>query len=127
MAHTFKLKRAYDEPTARDGARYLIDRLWPRGVTKASLKLDGWLKDAGPSTELRRWFNHGPKKWSEFRKRYFAELDQNPDAWKPLLGAARKGPVTLVYSAHDPEHNNAAALAGYLKGHSTKKNRKGAE
>jgi uncharacterized protein YeaO (DUF488 family) len=111
----FKLKRAYDEPEAADGARYLIDRLWPRGVTKASLKLDDWLKELAPSDSLRRWFNHDPEKWNEFRKRYFAELDTQPDGWLPLIHAARKGVVTLVYSAHDTEHNNAVALAEYLK------------
>ncbi|HEY7307706.1 MAG TPA: DUF488 family protein [Bryobacteraceae bacterium] len=110
-----KLKRAYEKPEAEDGARYLIDRLWPRGVAKASLKIEGWLKDVAPSDDLRRWFHHDPEKWSEFRRRYFAELDAKPDAWAPLVDASRNGPVTLVYSAHDAEHNNAAALAEYLE------------
>jgi uncharacterized protein YeaO (DUF488 family) len=109
-----KLKRAREKPEPEDGARYLVDRLWPRGVSKADLKLDGWLKDVAPSDALRRWFNHDPKKWNEFRKRYFAELDANPDTWNPLLERASKSPVTLVYGARDSEHNNAVALAKYL-------------
>lgn len=124
MAHgdeMFKLKRAYEEPEATDGARYLVDRLWPRGLTKEGLKLEGWLKEVAPSNELRHWFNHDPAKWDEFRKRYFAELDTEPDAWAPLLDAAHKGTVTLVYSAHEAEHNNAVALAEYLKRHARKK------
>ncbi|MBV8553815.1 MAG: DUF488 domain-containing protein [Acidobacteriaceae bacterium] len=116
-----KLKRARDEAEPGDGARYLVDRLWPRGVAKASLKMDGWLKDAAPSNELRHEFHHDPAKWDEFRRRYFAELDANPEAWKPLLEAAGKGTVTLMYDAHDPEHNNAVALAEYLKKHAPRK------
>ncbi|MFZ0594729.1 MAG: DUF488 domain-containing protein [Bryobacteraceae bacterium] len=117
----FKLKRAYEPPEAADGARYLIDRLWPRGISKASLKIDGWLKEVSPSDPLRRWFNHDPEKWNEFRQRYFAELDSKPDALAPLVEAARSGPVTLVYSAHDAEHNNGVALAEYLEAHTTKR------
>jgi uncharacterized protein YeaO (DUF488 family) len=111
----FKLKRAYDDPEASDGPRYLVDRIWPRGVKKDALKLDGWIKDVAPSSELRRWFGHDPQKWAEFRKRYFAELDKKPEAWRPLLDAGRKGMVTLVYSAQDSQHNNAVALAEYLR------------
>ena len=111
----FKLKRAYDDPEASDGPRYLVDRIWPRGVKKDALKLDGWIKDVAPSSELRRWFGHDPQKWAEFRKRYFAELDKKPEAWRPLLDAGRKGTVTLVYSAQDSQHNNAVALAEYLR------------
>ncbi|HEY6990282.1 MAG TPA: DUF488 family protein [Bryobacteraceae bacterium] len=110
-----KLKRAYEKAEGEDGARYLIDRLWPRGVAKASLKIDGWVKDVAPSADLRRWFNHDPEKWNEFRRRYFAELDSKPGAWRPLIDAARKGTVTLVYSAHDEQYNNGVALAEYLK------------
>jgi uncharacterized protein YeaO (DUF488 family) len=113
----FKLKRAYDEPERGDGARYLIDRLWPRGVKKDALKIEGWVKDVAPSDALRKWFKHDPAKWDEFRRRYFAELDTKRDAWEPLLEAGQKGPVTLVYSAHDAEHNNAVALAEYLSKH----------
>ena len=119
-----KLKRAYEEPGDGDGARYLIDRLWPRGVTKAALKIDGWLKDVAPSQTLRRWFNHDPEKWNEFRRRYFAELDAKPESWATLVEAARKGPVTLVYSAHDTEHNNGVALAEYLRTKQSNRDRK---
>lgn len=117
----FKLKRAYDQPEAADGARYLIDRLWPRGITKASVKIDGWVREVAPSDPLRRWFNHDPEKWNEFRERYFAELASKPDAWAPLIEAARSGTVTLVYGAHDAEHNNGVALAEYLETHATKR------
>ena len=110
-----KLKRAYQPPAAEDGRRFLVDRLWPRGVKKDALALDAWLKDAAPSTELRKWFNHDPDKWDEFQQRYSAELDANPAAWGPLLQAAREGTITLVYSARDEEHNQAVALKTYLE------------
>lgn len=117
-----KVKRAYDKAGPDDGSRYLIDRLWPRGVTKSSAKLEGWLKDVAPNDALRRWFNHDPERWDEFRRRYFAELDRKPEAWKPILQAARKSPVTLVYGARDTEHNNAVALAEYLRAHRKREN-----
>jgi uncharacterized protein YeaO (DUF488 family) len=110
-----KLKRVYETEDPDDGVRYLIERLWPRGVKKTSLRIDGWLKDAGPSTELRKWFSHDPAKWQEFRRRYFAELDRTPDAWAPIRDAARHGTVTLIYSSHDTEHNNAVALKEYVE------------
>ncbi|MEX2264279.1 MAG: DUF488 domain-containing protein [Bryobacteraceae bacterium] len=110
-----KLKRVYDTRSSNDGVRYLVERLWPRGVKKASLHLDAWLKDAAPSTELRKWFGHAPEKWGEFRRRYFAELDRAPETWEPILLSARKGTVTLVYSSHDTEHNNAVALREYIE------------
>jgi len=109
-----KLKRVYEEDGPDEGVRYLIERLWPRGVKKASLRIDGWLKDAGPSTELRKWFSHDPEKWQEFRRRYFAELDRAPDAWAPIREALQ-GTVTLLYSSHDTEHNNAIALKEYIE------------
>ncbi len=109
-----KLKRAYDPASRSDGARFLVERLWPRGVRKTDLHVDAWLKDAGPSTELRKWFSHDPAKWDEFRRRYDRELDARPDAWRPIADAAKRGDVTLVYSSHDVEHNNAVALAEYL-------------
>ena len=109
-----KLKRVYDPISRTDGARFLVERLWPRGLSKARLHLTAWLKEVGPSTELRQWFNHDPLKWSQFRSRYFRELDSHPESWKPLLTAARRGVVTLVYSSHDEEHNNAVALQEYL-------------
>jgi uncharacterized protein YeaO (DUF488 family) len=111
-----KLKRVYDPPVASDGSRILVERLWPRGQSKAALKLDAWLRDVGPSTALRKWFDHDPAKWDRFRTRYFRELDANPEAWRPILAAARGGTVTLVYSSHDTEHNNAVALHQYLRG-----------
>jgi uncharacterized protein YeaO (DUF488 family) len=108
------LKRAYDPISRADGTRFLVERLWPRGVAKAKLRVDAWLKEVGPSTELRKWFGHDPHKWSEFRRRYFRELDSRPEAWQPILSAARLGRVTLVYSSRDTQHNNAVALQEYL-------------
>lgn len=113
------LKRAYDGASDKDGRRFLVERLWPRGIKKASLPLDGWLKDVAPSTELRKWFGHDPAKWKEFRRRYRAELQQKPQFWKPLLETARKGTITLVYSSHDVEHNNAVVLKSFLESHLT--------
>ncbi|HET7752090.1 MAG TPA: DUF488 domain-containing protein [Terriglobales bacterium] len=110
-----QLKRAYEPASKTDGTRYLVERLWPRGVKKELLPVEGWLKDLAPSTELRKWFSHDPARWAEFRRRYFAELKANPQAWEPLLAAARRGRVTLVYSSHDSEHNNAVALKEFLQ------------
>lgn len=110
-----QVKRVYDPYSPDDGARFLVDRLWPRGLKKEALRLDGWLKDAAPSDALRRWFGHDPARWDEFRRRYFAELDSKPEAWQPILQAARQGNVTLLYSARDVEHNNAVALKSYLE------------
>ena len=112
-----KVKRVYDPPEASDGSRFLVDRLWPRGLKKETLQLDAWLKDAAPGNDLRRWFNHDPAKWSEFRRRYFAELDKNPDALQPIRDAAKKGDVTLLFATRDLEHNNAVALKAYLDNH----------
>lgn len=111
------IKRAYDPPAAEDGERYLVDRLWPRGVKREALDLTGWVKDAAPSNELRKWVHQEPKHWEAFEDRYAAELKENPDAWKPLLEAARKGRITLIYASRDPEHNNAAALKKFLEKH----------
>jgi uncharacterized protein YeaO (DUF488 family) len=110
-----KLKRAYDPVSRADGTRLLVERLWPRGISKDKLHVDAWLKEAGPSTELRKWFGHDPVKWDEFRRRYRQELDSRPDAWEPIVSAARRGPVTLVYSSHDTAHNNAVVLQEYLE------------
>ena len=110
------LKRAYEPASRPDGRRVLVERLWPRGVAKAGLRVDEWLKDVAPSTELRRWFRHDPDRWNEFRRRYFRELDAHPEAWKTIVTAARRGPVTLIYSSHDMQHNNAVALRDYLRG-----------
>lgn len=109
------LKRAYDPVSPKDGTRLLVERLWPRGVSKATLRIEAWLKDVGPSTGLRKWFGHDPERWDEFRRRYRRELDSNREAWQPIVSAARRGPVTLVYSSHDTEHNNAVALQEYLE------------
>jgi uncharacterized protein YeaO (DUF488 family) len=110
-----KLKRAYDRISRTDGRRFLVERLWPRGLTKAKLHVEAWLKEVGPSTELRKWFGHDPEKWDTFRARYARELNSRPEAWRPLVSAARRGTVTLVYSSHDAEHNNAVALKRYLR------------
>lgn len=109
-----QLKRAYEKASKEDGERFLVERLWPRGVKKSSLPIVAWLKDAAPSTELRKWFGHEPARWEEFRERYFAELKTRPEAWMPLVEAARKGTITLIYSSHDIEHNNAVALREFL-------------
>ena len=110
-----QLKRAYDPAQPADGARFLVDHLWPRGLKKEALGLHAWLKDVAPSTPLRQWFGHQPARWPEFQRRYFAELDNKPQAWQPLLAAARTGALTLVFSARDPEPNNALALKHYLE------------
>jgi uncharacterized protein YeaO (DUF488 family) len=110
-----RLKRAYDRVSRTDGRRFLVERLWPRGVSKETLRVEAWLKEVGPSTELRKWFSHDPKKWARFRERYFHELDSRPEAWHSIVAAARHGTVTLVYSSHDTEHNNALALQEYLR------------
>jgi uncharacterized protein YeaO (DUF488 family) len=110
-----KLKRAYDPVSKTDGSRFLVERLWPRGVSKTTLRVEAWLKEVGPSTELRKWFGHDPDKWRRFRARYFRELDARPEAWRPLVSAVRRGTVTLVYSSHDAQHNNAVALQEYLR------------
>ncbi|HWR54654.1 MAG TPA: DUF488 domain-containing protein [Bryobacteraceae bacterium] len=110
-----RVKRVYEAESPDDGTRYLVERLWPRGIKKASLHVDGWVKEVGPSTELRQWFSHDPAKWDEFRRKYFDELDSLPDAWTPILETARHGTVTLLYSSHDTEHNNAVALKDYLE------------
>lgn len=111
-----RLKRVYEAFAEDDGKRFLVERLWPRGVKKEDLKMAGWLRDVAPSDALRRWFGHDPAKWDEFRLRYAAELEGNADSWKPLLEKARHGAVTLLFSSHDLEHNNAVALKAFLEG-----------
>jgi uncharacterized protein YeaO (DUF488 family) len=110
-----KLKRAYDPVAKEDGTRFLVERLWPRGFSKAKLQVDAWLKEVGPTAELRQWFGHDPEKWPRFRARYFRELDSHPESWRPILSAARGHTVTLIYSSHDHQHNNAVALKEYLQ------------
>ncbi|HEX6616787.1 MAG TPA: DUF488 domain-containing protein [Gemmatimonadales bacterium] len=109
-----RLKRAYEDAAPDDGQRFLVERLWPRGVRKTALPLDGWLKDVAPSPALRKWFGHDPEKWTEFQRRYFAELKQHEAALAPLRQAIREGPVTLVYGSRDTEHNAAVALRDFL-------------
>ncbi len=111
-----RVKRVYEQLEAGDGMRFLVERLWPRGMKKEDLKMAGWVKDVAPSEALRRWFGHDPARWEEFRLRYFAELEENRDSWQPLLDEARHGTVTLLFSAHDQEHNNALALKTFLEG-----------
>jgi len=109
-AANVKLKRAYEPPAADDGTRILIDRLWPRGVTKKRAAIDQWMKDIAPSTALRKWFGHDPDRWDEFRHRYAKEVHQNATLFDQLRSLARHGPITLVYSAHDEKHNDAVEL-----------------
>jgi uncharacterized protein YeaO (DUF488 family) len=109
------LKRAYEPPAAGDGYRALVDRVWPRGLTKDALELDAWLKDLAPSAALRKWFGHDPKKWEEFRERYFRELDGQRPAIEEFARRAREGRLTLVFAARDEKRNNAVALKDYLE------------
>lgn len=109
------LKRAYEPVAREDGTRFLVERLWPRGVRRDALRLDAWLKDVAPSTKLRQWFGHDPEKWPEFQRRYRAELDRSAAALEPILKAAGRGRVTLIYSSHDQEHNNAVVLKTYIE------------
>ncbi len=110
-----RVKRVYEQMESGDGKRFLVERLWPRGMKKEDLRMDGWMKDVAPSDALRKWFGHDPARWEEFSRRYVAELEANRDSWKELLDAARQGTVTLLYSAHDQEHNNAVALKRFLE------------
>ena len=108
-------KRVYEPLDKTDGARFLVERLWPRGIKKESLQIEAWLKDIAPSDTLRKWFAHDPKKWREFQRRYEKELDANWAVWQPVLEAACTGNVTLLYSAHDTEHNSSVVLKTYLE------------
>lgn len=110
------LKRAYEPPAKSDGKRILVDRLWPRGVSKAEADLDEWIKEIAPSGELRTWFGHDPERWDEFRRRYRAELAQHSETLKDLRRRAREGRITLVYSAKDETHNDAVVLRDVLLG-----------
>ena len=112
-----QVKRVYEDPDATDGTRYLIDRLWPRGMSRERLVMKAWLKEVAPSAELRHWFGHDATQWEEFERRYTAELDDNPESWKPIIEASKRGTVTLLYAAHDTEHNNALVLKTYLERH----------
>ena len=115
-AANVKLKRAFEPAAAADGTRYLVDRLWPRGISKANAALARWLKGVAPTAELRKWFGHDPERWSEFRRRYRAELQGHAGELAELRRQARNGPVTLVYSAKDEAHNDAVVLRDVLLG-----------
>jgi uncharacterized protein YeaO (DUF488 family) len=110
-----KVKRIYDPASPDDGVRFLVDRLWPRGLNKAAVKLDAWLKDFAPSDELRHWYGHDPARWEEFQRRYFAELDEKSMVRQTILPASRRGTVTLLFSSRERERNNAIALKTYLE------------
>jgi len=110
-----QIRRAYDPPARSDGYRVLVDRVWPRGVSKDELDLDEWRKEIAPSTQLRKWFGHDPERWKEFQERYFAELEGKQDSVQELVKRARHGRITLVYGARDPDHNQAVALTTYLR------------
>src|SRR5579883_1101189 len=112
---TITIKRVYDEPETQDGTRILIDRLWPRGLSKANARIDLWLKDIAPSTELRAWFGHDPAKWEEFVRRYHTELAANPATVAALRQQLAHGHATLLFAAKDADHNNAVALKAYLE------------
>ena len=113
-AHDVNVKRVYEQPADADGTRVLVDRLWPRGLSKQRAAVNVWLKEIAPSAGLRKWFGHDPSRWSEFEARYRAELDKSGAAVDGLRELIHKGPVTLLYGAHDEAHNNAVALRGYL-------------
>lgn len=115
MESKVQLKRVYDHAGSQDGSRFFVERLWPRGVSKSALADAAWLGEAAPSQELREWFDHDPKRWHEFRRRYFAELKHRKEALSPIVEAAHKGTVTLLYSCRDKEHNNAVALREFLE------------
>lgn len=112
---TVSLKRAYEKPSASDGYRILVERLWPRGVSKSAAKIDLWAKDVAPSTELRRWFDHDHEKWAEFKRRYFKELRGQKEALEPVLDRVRRGDVTFVFGSKEERFNNAAALREFVK------------
>jgi uncharacterized protein YeaO (DUF488 family) len=116
VSERIPIKRAYEPASPQDGQRGLIDRLWPRGVTKAAAGIDRWIKEIAPSTELRKWFGHDPARWDEFRRRFAGELREHGKELRDLRNRARRGPVTLVYSAHDEAHNDAVVLRNVLLG-----------
>ncbi len=109
-----KVKRVYETPSSDDGYRVLVDRLWPRGVSKEKARLDAWLKEVGPSNELRKWFGHDPAKYDEFKSRYYKELDANPTVAELRDIIKKQSTITLLYSAHDEQHNQAVVLKDYL-------------
>ncbi|MDE3135989.1 MAG: DUF488 domain-containing protein [Acidobacteriota bacterium] len=110
-----RIKRVYETASPSDGSRFLVERLWPRGMKKEALRMDGWLRDVAPSPELRKWYGHDPAKWSEFQRRYRRELDSHSEACRQLVDIARRGPLTLLYSASDTERNSALVLKDFLQ------------
>jgi uncharacterized protein YeaO (DUF488 family) len=112
---SIRLKRVYDAPAKADGRRVLVDRIWPRGLTKQEARIDEWLKEIAPSTTLRKGFGHDPARWKEFKKRYAAELDDHRDRVEQLSRAAKRRTVTLLFGARDTKHNNAVALKEYIE------------
>jgi uncharacterized protein YeaO (DUF488 family) len=110
-----KIKRVYERHNPEDGTRFLVERLWPRGIKKEKLRMQAWMKEAAPSPALRRWYAHDINKWEQFQERYRQELQDHPEAWHPLLEAARQGDVTLLYSASDTQHNSALVLKSWLE------------
>ncbi len=121
---TIRVKRIYDLAEVSDGRRYLVDRLWPRGISREDASIDAWLKELGPSHELRQWFGHEAAQWLAFKRRYFTELDGKREAWEPLLDEARRQPITLLFSARDARHNQAIALREFLQGRLRRTRRK---
>jgi uncharacterized protein YeaO (DUF488 family) len=115
-AGNVRLKRAYATPAADDGTRILVDRLWPRGLSKERAAIDQWMKDIAPTTGLRKWFGHDPTRWEGFRRRYSKEVSEKADLLDQLRSLARQGPITLVYSAHDEKHNDAVELRELILG-----------
>ena len=120
-----QLKRVYDPPEPTDGARFLVERLWPRGMKKEAVAADAWLKDVAPSTALRLWFGHRVERWEEFRRRYRQELGANAGAWELILDAEERGAVTLLFSAHDVEHNGAVVLRDFLAERRARRSQRG--
>jgi uncharacterized protein YeaO (DUF488 family) len=114
VLHEFRIKRVYDEISSDDGLRFLVDRLWPRGIRKEALHAAVWLKEVAPSSSLRKWFGHDAARWPEFRRRYRSELEKNPAAWAPLLEAIHKDTVTLLFAARQAEMNQAVVLRDFL-------------
>jgi uncharacterized protein YeaO (DUF488 family) len=112
---TIRLKRVYEEPASDDGLRILVERLWPRGLSKERAAVELWIKEVAPSPELRRWYNHDPARWDEFRRRYRAELRRNKDAVEELRRECRGKTVTFVYAARDEEHNSTLVLKDFLE------------
>ncbi len=120
---TIQIKRVYEPATRGEGKRFFVERLWPRGIAKQAFAHVTWVKEVAPSAQLRTWYSHRVERWDEFQRRYRDELDANPEAWQPILDAAREGPITLLYGARDEEHNSAVVLRDYLNARMSKRPR----